>query len=51
MGKPSKSKKEKVPKINEQQYAEYLSFLRGEESNNDKPQPLQTESKQSTDLQ
>ena len=27
MGKPSKTKKEKVPKITEKQYAEYLSSL------------------------
>lgn len=51
MGKPSKSKKEKVPKINEQQYAEYLSFLRGEEENTKQPQPLPTESQPTTDLQ
>lgn len=51
MGKQSKSKKDKVPKISEEQYAEYLSTLRGEETQNEQPQPLQTESKSSTDLQ
>jgi hypothetical protein len=28
MGKPSKAKKDKVPKISEQEYAEYLFTLR-----------------------
>ena len=28
MGKPSKAKKDKVPKISEQEYAEYLFSLR-----------------------
>ena len=51
MGKPSKNKKEKVPKINEQQYAEYLSYLRGEEESQGSPPPLPTESNTPADLQ
>ena len=31
MGKPIKNKKNKVPKITEEQYAAYLTFLKGEE--------------------
>ncbi len=31
MGKPIKIKKNKVPKITEEEYAAYLTFLKGEE--------------------
>ena len=51
MEKPSKHKKNKVPKISEEQYAEYLSSLRGEETQSEQSQALQGESKPSTDLQ
>ncbi len=33
MSKPLKSKKDKVPKITEEQYAEYLSALKAAEEN------------------
>lgn len=51
MKKALKTKKEKIPKINEEQYAQYISLLRGESSQDEQSSIKKQEERTQADLQ